>query len=209
MFTVALTTKKWLRITGAIFVFAYANAVLFNSLLALVGLGLSGSSLGSFLGLALGSGSLKLLLLGNALCLLLVGNLVSGGLLSLAGSLLGAGGLLLLGLGLHVCAAHLVGDDGVHQSHNAGLAVGSLVLVDDALGSSLVKQAASIQALGVCSGGVAGGNGLACSAHGGLQLGFASAVALTGLLVGDDALLLALDVCHVESPSILVSFAAA
>ena len=175
--------------------------MLLSSLFALSG-SLGSGGLSGLLCLALGGSGLELLLLGNALGLLLGGSLVSSGLLSLASGLLGTGGLLLLGLGLHVSSAHLIGDDGVDERHHAGLTVGGLVLVDNALGDGLVEQTASVQALVLSSGCVAGGNGLACSADGGLRLGLDGAVELTGLLVGDVALLLTLDVCHCETPSL-------
>jgi len=76
------------------------------------------------------------------------------------------------------------------------LAVGGLVLVDDAFARGLVKLATSLASeccrlLGVTSvgGGVE-------STHGSLERGFDRLVALPSLLVGENALLLLLDVCH-------------
>lgn len=89
---------------------------------------------------------------------------------------------------------------GVDELLDAGLAVGGLVLVDDALGSSPVELLAG----GVC--GSLGGIDVASLDGGvnlldvGLQLGADSPVTHTGLLGGDDALLLRLDVCHGADP---------
>ena len=68
--------------------------------------------------------------------------------------------------------------------------------MDDALGSSLVEQTASMLSLGVSLNAVAGSDSLADRANGGLQLAFDSLVALASLLGGDDALLLRFDVSH-------------
>ena len=84
----------------------------------------------------------------------------------------------------------------------AGLALGSLVLVDDALGGSLVEQTASLVGSGLGGLDVIGLNGGADGLDGGLELGTDSLVALTRLLSGDDALLLRLDVSHVQFLSV-------
>ena len=92
--------------------------------------------------------------------------------------------------------------DGVDELLDAALALSGLVLVDDALGSGLVEQAAGLV------GGVLGGvdvlglDGEADLLDGGLELGADRAVALTRLLSGDDALLLRLDVSHVQFLSV-------
>src|SRR5690606_25796353 len=84
--------------------------------------------------------------------------------------------------------------DGLGQR---GLAVGSLVGVDDTLRDGLVELARS----GLQRGGrgllVARGDGLAHLAHVGLQLRLDGLVAKAGLLVRLVALDLGLDVCHV------------
>ena len=105
------------------------------------GLGFGLGGLLGLLGLALLRGGLFLELLLAALRLLLRGGFhlrLAGG---LALGLLGAGLLGLL-LGLHVGGAVGVGHHGVREGHDAALAVGGLVLVDDALRGGLVHEAA-------------------------------------------------------------------
>ncbi len=84
----------------------------------------------------------------------------------------------------------------VDQVLETGLAVSSLVLVDDALGNSLVEGAGS-------AGASSGGSGLVASLDSslnvlgqGLQLGTNRLVTNASDLIGADALLLRLDVCH-------------
>ena len=168
-----------------------------RSLLSLGGSGLSlglGGLLG-LLGLALGGLLLLLQLLLAALRLLLG----SGGHGGLAGGLglglLGAG-LLRLRRRLLVSGDILGGHHGVGQAHDAALAVGGLVLVDDALGGGLVHQTAGLAGEGVGVLAVALGHGVLDVTDGGLQLALDGAVAHTTLLVGNDALLLGLDVSH-------------
>ena len=59
--------------------------------------------------------------------------------------------------------------DGVDELLNAALALGSLVLVDDALGSGLVEQAARLVGGELGGLGVAGLNGGANALDGGLE----------------------------------------
>ena len=74
--------------------------------------------------------------------------------------------------------------------------------MDDALGGSLVEQTASLVGSGLGGLDVIGLNGGADGLDGGLELGADSLVALTRLLSGDDALLLRLDVSHVQFLSV-------
>lgn len=80
-----------------------------------------------------------------------------------------------------------------------GLAVGSLVLVDHAGASSLVELLGRDLVGGLGGGLIAGGDGFAGGANGGLQAGLHCHVTLVGLLVGENALLLRLNVCHYYS----------
>ncbi len=84
----------------------------------------------------------------------------------------------------------------IHQVLNARLTVGSLVLVDDTLGSSLVQSAAGAGASGGGSSLVASLNGSLNVLGEGLELGANRLVANASNLIGADALLLRLDVCH-------------
>ena len=77
-----------------------------------------------------------------------------------------------------------------------GLAVGSLVAVDNTLGDSLVQLAAGLAHLGFSYSLVAGGDSLAYTAHVGLELRLDVSVADAGLFVGLDALDLRLNVRH-------------
>ena len=130
---------------------------------------------------------------------LLLGSLLHGlKALSLASSLLGARLLLLLRSRL-ISGAVSVGHDGVRKLHDTGLAVRSLVLVDNALASGLVHETAGGKRSGVGLGAVAGSDSVLDVTGGGLQLGLDGAIAHASFLVGDDALLLALDVGHVVS----------
>src|SRR5690606_26719595 len=72
------------------------------------------------------------------------------------------------------------------------------VLVDDALAGGLVELLARDDEGGACLLLVARGDGLARGADGGLDLAANGLVALGGLLVGQDALDLRLDVCQVS-----------
>ena len=76
------------------------------------------------------------------------------------------------------------------------LAVGGLVLVNDALAGGLVEQAACMQRGLVCGNAVLGLDGFARGAHGGLELGLDGLVAHTSLLVGQDTLFLTFDIRH-------------
>src|SRR5215207_11041386 len=76
------------------------------------------------------------------------------------------------------------------------LAVGGLVLVDDALARGLVERLAGGRERGRGSGGVAGLGSGADAPDGRLQGGLDGNVALTRLLVGLDPLHLGLDVRH-------------
>jgi len=132
--------------------------------------------------------------------------LVGGGLhgcqaLGLGRGLLGAGLLLLLLGRLHVGGAVGVGHDILDEQHDAALAVRGLVLVDDALRGGTVHETAGGERGGVGLGAVAGGHGVLHAAGRGLELALHRAVAHAGLLVGDDALLLAFDVRHVVRSS--------
>ena len=89
---------------------------------------------------------------------------------------------------------------GVDELLDAGLAVGGLVLVDDALGGSPVELAAGSVGSGLGGIDVAGLDGGVNLLDVGLQLGADCPVTHTGLLGGDDALLLRLDVCHGADP---------
>lgn len=86
--------------------------------------------------------------------------------------------------------------DGVNEVLHAGLTVGSLVLVDDALGRSLIKTLVGAVGSGLGSLDVALGNGGLHVLDERLELGADRAVADAGLLSGTDTLLLRLDVCH-------------
>ena len=88
----------------------------------------------------------------------------------------------------------------VDELLDARLAVGGLVLVDDALGGSPIELAASGVSGSLGGIGVAGLDGGVNLLDVGLQLGADCPVAHTGLLGGDDALLLRLDVCHGADP---------
>ena len=92
--------------------------------------------------------------------------------------------------------------DGVDELLDAGLALGSLVLVGDALGGSLVQETAGLVGGSLSGLDVLGLDGGADGLDGGLQLGADCAVADASLLGGDDALLLRLDVSHVQILSI-------
>ena len=92
--------------------------------------------------------------------------------------------------------------DGVDQLLDARLALSSLVLVNDALGSSLVEELAGLVGGSLSDLDVLSLNGGTDSLDGGLQLRADSAVADASLLGGDDALLLRLDVSHVRFLSI-------
>ena len=67
---------------------------------------------------------------------------------------------------------------------------------------SLVQQLAGLVGLGLSELGVVGLDGGTDTLDSGLQLGTDGLVAHTGLLGGDDALLLRLDVSHVQILSI-------
>ena len=97
-----------------------------------------------------------------------------------------------------------VASEGGDALGELGLAVGGLVLVDDALGDGLVQLAGG--GLEVLERGVlvSGLDGLAHAAHVGLELGLDGLVAQAGLLVGLDALDLGLDVRHGETFSRLI-----
>lgn len=84
----------------------------------------------------------------------------------------------------------------VDQVLETGLAVSSLVLVDDALGDSLVEQVIAMLHRGVGSLGVGGGDGSLDLLDGGLELRLDGLVAQTGLLGLLVALDLGLDVSH-------------
>ena len=99
---------------------------------------------------------------------------------------------------VHRCARKTKLLDGVDELLDAALALSGLVLVDDALGSGLVEQTAGLVGGSLSGLDVLGLDGGADGLDGGLELGADSAVALTGLLGGDDALLLRLDVSHVR-----------
>ena len=71
--------------------------------------------------------------------------------------------------------------------------------MDDALANRLVEQTAGSESCCVSGSTVAGGNRVFDVTYCGLDLGLDRAIAHTGLLVGDDALLLRLDVSHVLS----------
>ena len=92
--------------------------------------------------------------------------------------------------------------DGVHELLDARLTLGSLVLVDDALGSGLVEQTTSLVCLSLSELGVLSLNGSANALDSRLELRADGLVAHTSLLGGDDALLLRLDVSHVQILSI-------
>jgi hypothetical protein len=92
--------------------------------------------------------------------------------------------------------------DGVHELLDARLTLGSLILVDDALGSGLVEQATSLVGLSLSELGVLSLNGSANALDSRLELRADGLVAHTSLLGGDDALLLRLDVSHVQILSI-------
>ena len=64
------------------------------------------------------------------------------------------------------------------------------------LGLAMMTIFAAYRLLGVGLGAVAGGDGVLHATGRGLELAFDRAVAHAGLLVGDDALLLGLDVSH-------------
>ena len=91
--------------------------------------------------------------------------------------------------------------DRVGELGDPGLAIGRLTLVDDALGGRDVEEST-----GFVRGGE-GGSGIPCGDGGmdlldrGLQAGANRTVALVRLGVGEDTLLLTLDVCHVRYPS--------
>src|SRR5689334_11030560 len=88
------------------------------------------------------------------------------------------------------------GSEGFGLLGDGRLAVGRLVLVDDALGDGLVELARGVAAERDCLVLVAGLGGLTELAHGGLQAGLHSLVALVTLLVLLVALDLGLDVGH-------------
>lgn len=90
--------------------------------------------------------------------------------------------------------------DGVSQLLDARLALGSLVLVNDALRCSLVEQAAGLVGGLLRLGGILGIHCNADILDGGLQLAADGLVADTGLLVGLNALLLRLNVRHFVVP---------
>ena len=71
--------------------------------------------------------------------------------------------------------------------------------MDNALGSGFVQQTACLQCGFVSSLGVLGGHSIAHATNSGLQLGLNGAIAHMSFFVGDDAFLLALDVCHGKS----------
>jgi hypothetical protein len=87
--------------------------------------------------------------------------------------------------------------EGVDLLGNSGLAVSSVVLVNNALADSLVQLAAGRSQSSGCTVLVGGLNGAADCADSSLQLGPDSDIALASLLVGKDALLLGLDISHV------------
>src|SRR5688572_13224217 len=77
------------------------------------------------------------------------------------------------------------------------LAVCSVVLVQNTLADSLVQLTAGSNERSSSSFLVSGLNGRVDGADGSLQLGLDGVVTLASLLVGQDALLLGLDICHV------------
>lgn len=86
--------------------------------------------------------------------------------------------------------------DGVNQILNTGLAIRGLVLVDNALGGSLIQRA--VNAGSSCGSGllIASLDGGVDVLDEGLELGANRLVANASDLIGADALLLRLDVCH-------------
>lgn len=76
------------------------------------------------------------------------------------------------------------------------LAVSSLILVDNTLRNSLVQLAAGFLESCGCNFSITGSNSFAGLAYEGLELGLVCLVADATLLVGLDALLLGLNVCH-------------
>ena len=72
--------------------------------------------------------------------------------------------------------------------------------MDNALGSCLVEQTAGGKCRCVCFFGIASSDCFADATNAGFQFRLDSAITHTRFLVGDDALLLTLDVCHSYPP---------
>ena len=82
---------------------------------------------------------------------------------------------------------------GVDAAHEAALFASSRIRMDDALGSSLVDALhGETKVVAICGGACAHG----CRLDASTQFALDSLVALSALGVRDDALLLALNVCH-------------
>ena len=84
--------------------------------------------------------------------------------------------------------------------HQLRLAIRGLILVDDSLGRSLIK---TLQSHTKRFGAVVGSGGLEGALHTGLELTADGLVSFLGLRVGEDALLLALNVGHGAGTSLL------
>lgn len=91
--------------------------------------------------------------------------------------------------------------DGVGELRDPGLTVGRLTLVDDALGSRDVEETTGFVRGGEGGSGIPGCDSGVDLLHRGLEPRADGAIALVRLGVGEDALLLTLDVCHVRYPS--------
>src|SRR5690606_18493532 len=85
---------------------------------------------------------------------------------------------------------------------DGGLTVGRLVLVNDALGRRLAELASRVASQGLRLVDVTGGGCFMEPPDGGLHLGLDRLVAQAGLLVGENALFLGLDVRHERVPSV-------
>ena len=94
------------------------------------------------------------------------------------------------------CRARRASSEGGDALGQLGLAVRSLILVDDAFGDGLVQLAAGLAQMLLGCRFVTRVDCLAYAAHVGLELGFDGLVAQAGLLVGLDTLDLGLDVRH-------------
>ena len=93
----------------------------------------------------------------------------------------------------------------IDQVLDTALALGSLILVDDALGGSLVELAAGGVGSGLCCFLVASLYGYANLLDVGLEFGANRTIADAGLLGSENALLLRFNVCHVLTLSVLYS----
>ena len=87
----------------------------------------------------------------------------------------------------------------VDGASKTGLAIRSLILVNHAGAGGLVKLLSGELVCFLGSGLIASGDGFAGATDDGLQAGLHRHVALVRLLVGQDALLLRLDVCQCNS----------